>query len=65
MNRAQQCAICGESCGCGMMVMGQYICLDCQALLDDPKRRVLGCSSNRRIAAGRAENRMELAKAKE
>lgn len=65
MNRSRQCAICGVCGGCGMMVMGQYICLDCQTLLDDPKKRVLGCSNNRRFARGRQEKRMELAKAKE
>jgi DNA-directed RNA polymerase subunit RPC12/RpoP len=33
--------------------MGQFICLDCQALLDDPNKRVLGCANNRRFAKKR------------
>jgi hypothetical protein len=64
MKSSRQCAICGGSGGSGMMVMGQYICPECQALLDDPKKRVFGCSGNRRFARGRPGKHMDLAKAR-
>jgi len=53
MESSRQCAICGVCGGCGRLVMGQFICLDCQALLDDPNKRVLGCANNRRFAKKR------------
>lgn len=65
MGKARQCAICGTDSGCGMLVMGQYICLDCQALLDDPKRRVFGCALNRRFANSGPKTEAELIKAKD
>lgn len=52
MEKQRQCAICGESGGCGRMIMGHYICLGCQRLLEDPKKKVYGCSRNRRFARG-------------
>lgn len=65
MGKARKCAICGTDNGCGMLVMGQYICLDCQMLLDDPKRRVFGCSLNRRFAKSNSQLHSELVKAKD
>lgn len=65
MGKTRQCAICGAANGCGMVVMGQYICLDCQILLDDPKRRVFGCAQNRRFAKSKQDKSLVLAKAKD
>lgn len=64
MNQTGKCVICGVENGCGMLVMGQYICLDCQTLLDDPKRRVFGCANNRRVVNDKPK-RMELVKTRE
>lgn len=65
MDKSGKCVICGAEDGCGMLVMGQYVCLECQTLLDDPKRRVFGCPNNRRFAKDGAEKRMELVKARD
>ena len=65
MGKARQCVLCGAVNGCGLMIMGQYVCLDCQPLLDDPKRRVFGCRLNRRFSKGKPMEGLALAKAKE
>ncbi len=63
MGKARQCVLCGRYGGCGLMIMGQYVCLDCQTLLDDPKRRVFGCRLNRRFSKAKPAEDLELAKA--
>lgn len=65
MGKSRQCVLCGAKSGCGLMIMGQYVCLDCQPLLDDPKRRVFGCRLNRGFAGRKPIEGMELAKAKD
>jgi hypothetical protein len=62
MNNFGKCVICGAESGCGMLLMGQYVCLDCQTLLDDPRRRVFGCPYNRRISKSGRQKEMELVK---
>lgn len=62
MNYSGKCVICGEEGGCGALVMGQYVCIDCQTLLDDPRRRVFGCPHNRRIVKSTRQKRLELAR---
>lgn len=64
MNKVKQCVLCGTKNSCGMLVMGQYICLDCQPLLDDPKRKVFGCRLNRRFAKSNARENLELVRTK-
>jgi DNA-directed RNA polymerase subunit RPC12/RpoP len=65
MNDSGKCVICGAERGCGMLVMGQYVCLDCQTLLDDPRRRVFGCPHSRRITRPGRQKRMELVKTRD
>jgi hypothetical protein len=65
MDRPRRCAICGAGGSRGMMVAGQFICPECQALLDDPKKRVFGCGSDICMADRQTGKSMELAKAKE
>lgn len=58
--KGKRCVICGIENSCGRMVMDQYVCLDCQQLLDDPNRRVFGCKLNRKFHS----EELQLAKAK-
>lgn len=63
MGKVRQCVFCGRHSGCGLMIMGQYVCLDCQTLLDDPKRKVFGCRLNRHFSKAKPVEELELAKA--
>ena len=65
MGKSRQCVLCGLRSGCGMMIMGQYVCLDCQTLLDDPKRKVFGCSANRHFSRMEPAEKLKLAKARD
>lgn len=62
MNNFGKCVICGMENGCGRLIMGQYVCLECQTLLDDPHRRVFGCPHNRRIVKSARQKQMDLVK---
>lgn len=65
MIKARKCVICGTENGCGTLLMGQYVCLDCQTLLDDPHKRVFGCPHNRCFARPTQGKHAELVKGRD